>query len=96
MQQRTQLLSPEQVAYCPQQSRVDHLSTLVGLIERRTSEGKNTYVCFTDLKQLFNGTCRCNCFTRMRKVGFRGKAAQIIYNIFSDTRNTVRFDRATY
>ena len=32
----------------------------------------------------------------MRKVGFRGKAARIIYNIFSDTRNTVRFDRATY
>ena len=32
----------------------------------------------------------------MRKLGFRGKAARIIHNIFSDTRNTVRFDRATY
>ena len=29
-------------------------------------------------------------------MGFEGKAARVIYNTFSHTRTTIRFDRATY
>ena len=32
------LLSPEQVAYCPFHSCVDHLSTLLGVIARRETK----------------------------------------------------------
>ena len=84
------LLSPEQVAYCPFQSCVNHLSTLLGIITRREARGLPTFICLTDLKKFFDRACRCNIFTHMYNRGFWDKAICTIYKIFTKTQNTIQ------
>ena len=76
------LLSESQAGFRKEYSTVDHLFTLLTLIQKQLSSGKKLYAAFIDFKKAFDMIDRNHLWTVLHKNGIQGKMYKAIKSMY--------------
>ena len=88
--ERTGRMCREQAGFRTYQESVGQAATLVEIIQRRQLEDKETYVAFLDFSKAYDMVPHMALFAKMEAIGVRGKALELVKNLYETTKFVVR------
>ena len=85
------ILAEEQCGFRKERECMDHIFTLNGIVEARMAQGKETFVCFIDLRKSFDSVDRKLLWHKLQKFyGLEGKIINILRAMYEEVESSVR------
>ena len=83
------LLRKEQGGFRKGYRTIDHIFTLLTLVNKHLSKGEKLYACFVDLKKAYDSVWRDGLFYKLQKLGIDKKTTNIIENMYKNTSTSI-------
>ena len=84
------IIDETQAGFRKGHSTVDHIFTLMAIIQKQLSYHKKLYVAFIDFRKAFDSIVRMKLWTVLKKHGIKGKMYQAITGMYNTVKAKVR------
>ena len=86
------LLNEAQAGFRRNYSTIDHVFTLLALVQKQLLSQWKLYVCFIDFKKAFDLIDRNNLWLILKKNGIKGKMYMAVRSMYEVVKESVRVD----
>ena len=84
------ILAEEQCGFRKERECMDHIFTLNGIVEARMAQGKDTFVCFIDLRKAFDSVDRKLLWHKLQKFYSLEGKINILRAMYEEVESSVR------
>ena len=89
-EEQNEILHDTQNGFRKNRSTVDHISSLMSIIETRKLKRKSTFAIFVDFKKAYDAIDRSKLFADLRQIGIAGKMYNALLSLYEDAKCCVK------